>query len=333
MENVREVKIAVIGGGPAGLAAALAANENGVDAKDILIIEREESLGGILKQCIHSGFGLHRFGEELTGPEYAHRYVEMVKDAEIPYLCNAMVLELDGGERNGKKTIKATSSIDGIVTIKADAVILAMGCRERPRGALTIAGERPAGIYTAGTAQKYVNIMGYMPGKRVVILGSGDIGLIMARRMTLEGAQVIQICEIAPKISGLARNVQQCVSDFGIPLRLSCTVVKVHGTERLEGVTIADVDEFFNPRPSTERYLACDTLLLSCRLIPENDLSRAAGIDIDPRTNGAVCGEDNQTSIPGIFACGNVRKVFDLVDNVSKDAVLAGTAAAEYIRG
>ncbi len=334
MENVREVKIAVIGGGPAGMSAALAAYENGVAAKDILIIEREESLGGILKQCIHSGFGLHRFKEELTGPEYAHRYVEMIKEAKIPYLCNAMVLELNGGDGKDKKTIKATSSVDGIVTIKADSVILAMGCRERPRGALTIAGERPAGIYTAGTAQKYVNIMGYMPGKKVVILGSGDIGLIMARRMTLEGAQVLQICEIAPKISGLARNVQQCVSDFGIPLRLSCTVVKVHGRERVEGVTIADVDENFNPKPGTERYLECDTLLLSCGLIPENDLSRAAGIDIDPRTNGAVCSEeDDQTSIPGIFACGNVRKVFDLVDNVSKDAVVAGTAAAEYVRG
>lgn len=332
MENVREVKIAVIGGGPAGLAAALAANENGVKAEDILIIEREESLGGILKQCIHSGFGLHRFGEELTGPEYAHRYVQMVKDAKIPYLCNAMVLELDGGN-GGTKTIKATSSEVGIVTIKAQAVVLAMGCRERPRGALTIAGERPAGIYTAGTAQKYVNIMGFMPGKKVVILGSGDIGLIMARRMTLEGAQVVQICEIMPKISGLARNVQQCVSDFGIPLRLNCTVVKVHGRERVEGVTVADVDENLDPKPGTERFIKCDTLLLSCGLIPENDLSRAAGIDIDPRTNGAVCDDNDQTSIPGIFACGNVRKVFDLVDNVSKDAVKAGTAAAEYIRG
>ncbi len=332
MENVREVKIAVIGGGPAGLAAALAANENGVKAEDILIIEREESLGGILKQCIHSGFGLHRFGEELTGPEYAHRYVQMVKEAKIPYLCNAMVLELDGGN-GGTKTIKATSSEVGIVTIKAQAVVLAMGCRERPRGALTIAGERPAGIYTAGTAQKYVNIMGFMPGKKVVILGSGDIGLIMARRMTLEGAQVVQICEIMPKISGLARNVQQCVSDFGIPLRLNCTVVKVHGRERVEGVTVADVDENLDPKPGTERFIKCDTLLLSCGLIPENDLSRAAGIDIDPRTNGAVCDDNDQTSIPGIFACGNVRKVFDLVDNVSKDAVKAGTAAAEYIRG
>lgn len=332
MENIIKTQIAVIGGGPAGLAAALAANESGIKAEDILVIEREETLGGILKQCIHSGFGLHRFNEELTGPEYAHRYVEMLKEAKIPYLCNAMVLKLDGGN-GGEKTILATTSDQGIVTIKAQAVILAMGCRERPRGALAIAGERPAGIYTAGTAQKYVNLMGFMPGKKVVILGSGDIGLIMARRLTLEGAQVLQICEIMPKISGLARNVQQCVSDFGIPLRLSCTVIKVHGRERVEGVTIADVDENLNPKPGTERFIKCDTLLLSCGLIPENDLSIAAGIDIDPRTNGAVCDKDDQTSIPGIYACGNVRKVFDLVDNVSKDAVVAGHAAAAYVRG
>jgi len=329
MENIKKVSIAVIGGGPAGLAAALAAKENGIPAEEILIIEREETLGGILKQCIHSGFGLHRFGEELTGPEYAHRYVEMVKEAKIPSICNAMVLELNGET----KTLKASSSDFGILTIEAKAIILAMGCRERPRGALTIAGERPSGIYTAGTAQKYVNIMGYMPGKKVVILGSGDIGLIMARRMALEGAQVLQICEIMPKISGLARNVQQCVSDFGIPLRLNCTVVKVHGKERVEGVTIADVDENLNPKPNTERYITCDTILLSCGLIPENDLSRAAGIEIDPKSNGAVCDDKCQTSIPGIFACGNVHKVHDLVDHVSEEAVVAGTAAAEFVRG
>lgn len=333
MDNIRETSVAVIGGGPAGLAAALAAVEAGTPAEEVLIIEREETLGGILKQCIHSGFGLHRFGEELTGPEYAHRYVEMVKDADIPYLCDTMVLDLEAGKDGREHKITATNSADGILTIKAKAVVLAMGCRERPRGALDIAGERPAGIYTAGTAQKYVNLMGYMPGKKVVILGSGDIGLIMARRLTLEGAQVLQICEIMPKISGLARNVQQCVSDFGIPLRLNCTVIKVHGKERVEGVTIADVDEKLQPKAGTERYIACDTLLLSCGLIPENELSRKAGLEMDLKTGGPVCGDDRQTSAPGIFACGNVRKVFDLVDNVSKDAAAAGAAAAAYIRG
>lgn len=335
MENIKSVKIAVIGGGPAGLAAALAAAENGIAPQDILIIEREESLGGILKQCIHSGFGLHRFGEELTGPEYAHRYVEMVKEAGVPYLCSAMVLKLVAAKdsEDGLNTIIATGAEVGMVTIKAKAVILAMGCRERPRGALTIAGERPAGIYTAGTAQKYVNLMGFMPGKKVVILGSGDIGLIMARRLTLEGAKVLQICEIMPKISGLARNVQQCVTDFGIPLRLNCTVIKVHGRERVEGVTVANVDDNLNPIPGTEKYIECDTLLLSCGLIPENDLTREAGIDIEPRTNGALCNESCETSAKGIFACGNVHKVHDLVDHVSEEAVVAGEAAAEYIKG
>jgi len=327
MENVLNVKLAIIGGGPAGMAAALSAYENGIKADDILIIEREESLGGILKQCIHSGFGLHKFNEELTGPEYAHRYVDMVKNAKIGYLVNAMVTEFDGE----CKTLICASQEKGIVTVKAESIILAMGCRERARGSLAINGERPAGIYTAGTAQKYVNILGYMPGTKVVILGSGDIGLIMARRLTLEGAKVVMVCEIANKISGLQRNVQQCISDFGIPLRLSCTVVKVHGKERVEGVTVANVDDNFNPIPGTEKFLACDTLLLSCGLIPENDLSQKAGIAIDPKTNGCITGKDCQTNIPGIFACGNVHHVHDLVDNVSKQAEIAGKAAAEYL--
>lgn len=329
MENEIKVRIAIIGGGPAGLAAALAAKEEGIGPKDILIIEREETLGGILKQCIHSGFGLHRFNEELTGPEYAHRYVEMVKEAGISYLCNAMVLSFDADE----KMITAAVTGKGIATIKCDAIILAMGCRERPRGALAIYGERPAGVFTAGTAQKYVNILGYMPGKKVVILGSGDIGLIMARRLTLEGAKVMQICEIMPKISGLQRNVQQCVTDFGIPLRLSCTVVKVHGAKRVEGVTVANVDDKLNPIPGTEKYIECDTLLLSCGLIPENDLSKAAGIDIDPKSNGAICDDRLMTSKAGVFACGNVHKVHDLVDHVSEEAELAGANAAKYILG
>lgn len=327
MDNEMNVKIAIIGGGPAGLAAALSAAEEGIDPKEVLIIEREESLGGILKQCIHSGFGLHRFNEELTGPEYAHRYIEMVKEKGISYLCNAMVLSFDAEN----KIITAAVTGRGIVLVKAEAIILAMGCRERPRGALPIYGERPAGIFTAGTAQKYVNILGYMPGKKVVILGSGDIGLIMARRLTLEGAKIMQICEIMPKISGLQRNVQQCVSDFGIPLRLSCTVIKVHGKERVEGVTVANVDDKLNPIPGTEKFIECDTLLLSCGLIPENDLSNAAGLRIDPKTNGTVCDEKLMTSASGIFACGNVHKVHDLVDHVSEEAEEAGKNAAEYI--
>jgi len=327
MENEISVKLAIIGGGPAGMAAALAAYESGIKNNEILIIEREESLGGILKQCIHSGFGLHRFNEELTGPEYAHRYVEMIKDAGISYLENAMVIDMDANN----KVLVAACQDKGIVTIKAESIVLAMGCRERARGSLNIDGERPAGIYSAGTAQKYVNILGYMPGTKVVILGSGDIGLIMARRLTLEGAKVVMVCEIANKISGLARNVQQCVSDFGIPLRLSCTVVKVHGKERVEGVTIANVDDNFKPIPKTEKFIACDTLLLSCGLIPENDLSLKAGIAIDPKTNACITGDDCQTNIPGIFACGNVHHVHDLVDNVSKQAELAGKEAAKYL--
>ncbi|MBO5315452.1 MAG: FAD-dependent oxidoreductase [Clostridia bacterium] len=318
--------LVIIGGGPAGMAAAVAAREAGV--KDILILERDEALGGILRQCIHNGFGLHRFGEELTGPEYAARYEEMVKNMGIPYMTGTIVIEI-----NDKKQVTAMSPEKGIFTIDAGAVILAMGCRERPKGALNIAGTRPAGIYTAGTAQKFVNMKGYMPGKKVVILGSGDIGLIMARRMTLEGAEVKAVCELMPYSGGLARNIEQCLNDFNIPLLLSHTVVDIKGKERLEGVTIAKVDENRAPIPSSEQYIECDTLLLSCGLIPENELTRSAGIELDKVTGGAVVNGNRETEIPGIFACGNVLHVHDLVDYVSEEAAIAGQAAAEYLKG
>ena len=324
MSEARNVGILIIGGGPAGLSAAVSAYEAG--ARDILILEREETLGGILKQCIHSGFGLHRFGEELTGPEYAHRYIQKVLEYKIPYLLNTMVTGLAAD-----KTVTAVNSEDGIFEIKAKAVILAMGCRERSRGALNIPGTRPAGIYTAGTAQKYVNLMGYMPGKEVVILGSGDIGLIMARRMTLEGAKVKLCCDILPVPGGLPRNIEQCLNDFGIPLRLSCTVSEIHGRDRITGVTLVSVDENRKPSPGSEEYVSCDTLLLSCGLIPENELSRGAGIEIDPKTSGPVTGENLQTSIEGVFACGNVHHVHGLVDDVSIQADIAGKAAAQYV--
>ena len=318
--------LVIIGGGPAGMAAAVAAREAGV--KDILILERDEALGGILRQCIHNGFGLHRFGEELTGPEYAARYEEMVKNMGIPYMTGTIVIEI-----NDKKQVTAMSPEKGIFTIDAGAVILAMGCRERPKGALNIAGTRPAGIYTAGTAQKFVNMKGYMPGKKVVILGSGDIGLIMARRMTLEGAEVKAVCELMPYSGGLERNIEQCLNDFNIPLLLSHTVVDIKGKERLEGVTIAKVDENRAPIPSSEQYIECDTLLLSCGLIPENELTRSAGIELDKVTGGAVVNGNRETEIPGIFACGNVLHVHDLVDYVSEEAAIAGQAAAEYLKG
>ena len=318
--------LVIIGGGPAGMAAAVAAREAGV--KDILILERDEALGGILRQCIHNGFGLHRFGEELTGPEYAARYEEMVKNMGIPYMTGTIVIEI-----NNKKQVTAMSPERGIFTIDAGAVILAMGCRERPKGALNIAGTRPAGIYTAGTAQKFVNMKGYMPGKKVVILGSGDIGLIMARRMTLEGAEVKAVCELMPYSGGLARNIEQCLNDFNRPLLLSHTVVDIKGKERLEGVTIAKVDENRAPIPGSEQYIECDTLLLSCGLIPENELTRSAGIELDRVTGGAVVNGNRETEIPGIFACGNVLHVHDLVDYVSEEAGIAGRAAAEYLRG
>ena len=318
--------LVIIGGGPAGMSAAIAAYESGI--RDILILERDEHLGGILQQCIHNGFGLHKFGEELTGPEYAWKYEKQVRALGIEYKCNTMVLDL-----SADKVITATNSEDGIFQIQAKAVILAMGCWERPKGALQIAGSRPAGIYSAGTAQKFVNQKGYLPGKQVVILGSGDIGLIMARRMTLEGANVHAVCEIMPYSGGLARNIQQCLHDFNIPLKLSHTVVEIHGKERLEGVTIAQVDENRRPIAATGEYIPCDTLLLSVGLIPENELSKAAQVKICATTNGAIVDQDRQTSVPGIFACGNVLHVHDLVDFVSQEAEIAGKAAAEYIRG
>ncbi|MBQ7597269.1 MAG: FAD-dependent oxidoreductase [Clostridia bacterium] len=316
--------LVVIGGGPAGMAAALKAKECGV--KKILILERAETLGGILEQCIHAGFGLHYFGEELTGPEYAHRFIEQVEQTDIEVKVDTMVLEIRTGN-----VVVATNNIDGLLEISATAIILAMGCRERPRGALDIPGSRASGIMTAGTAQKYVNLDGYMPGKKIVILGSGDIGLIMARRMTLEGAKVEMVCELMPFSGGLQRNITQCLDDLGIPLKLSCTVIKTHGIERLEGVTIANVDEHRQPIPGTEQYVECDTLLLSVGLIPENELTRMAGIIIDPVTNGAIVDEHRQTSRPGVFACGNVLQVHDLVDYVTAESQIAGEGAAAYI--
>ena len=318
--------LVIIGGGPAGMAAAVSAYEAGV--RDILILERDNALGGILRQCIHNGFGLHRFGEELTGPEYAARYEKMVHELQIPYMLDTMVIEV-----SADKTVTAMNREMGIFTIEAGAIILAMGCRERPKGALNIAGTRPSGIFTAGTAQKFVNMKGYMPGREVVILGSGDIGLIMARRMTLEGASVKAVCELMPYSGGLARNIEQCLNDFNIPLRLSHTVVNIHGKERLEGVTIARVDENRRSIKESEEYIPCDTLLLSCGLIPENELTKGAGICLDRVTNGAVVDGDRETEIPGIFACGNVLHVHDLVDYVSEESAIAGKAAAKHIAG
>ena len=320
------MQLVIVGGGPAGMAAAVAAYEEGI--RDLVILEREDSLGGILKQCIHNGFGLHRFGEELTGPEYAYRYEKQVRELNIPFMTDTMVIDIDKN-----KTITAMNKEKGIFLIDAKAIILAMGCRERPRGALNTPGTRPAGVYTAGTAQKYVNMKGYMPGKEVVILGSGDIGLIMARRMTLEGAKVHAVCELMPYSGGLARNIEQCLNDFDIPLKLSHTVVDIHGKERLTGVTIAKVDENRRPIPGTEEYIPCDTLLLSCGLIPENELTRGAGITLDRVTNGAIVDGGRETEIEGVFACGNVLHVHDLVDFVSEEAVIAGRAASEYIMG
>ena len=317
--------IAIIGGGPAGMAAACAAYDAGV--KDVIIFDREDEMGGILRQCIHNGFGLHKLGKELTGPEYAAVYANMVKERGIKVYTNTTVLKL-----NEDKIITATNT-DGILKIKAKAVVLAMGCRERSRGALNICGTRPAGIYSAGTAQKLINCEGYMVGKRVVILGSGDIGLIMARRMSLEGAKVEAVCEIMPYSGGLTRNIVQCLEDYNIPLYLSTTVAEIHGRERLEGVTIAEVDANRQPIESTKRYIPCDTLLLSCGLIPENELTVGAGINIDRITSGAVVDQYRQTEIEGVFACGNVLQVHDLVDYVSDEAEIAGKGAAKYVMG
>ena len=318
--------LVVVGGGPAGMAAALKAKEEGVEK--IVILERAETLGGILEQCIHTGFGLHYFGEELSGPEYAYRFIEQVEKTDIEVKVDTMVTEIRDGN-----VVVATNNTDGIIEIEAGAVILAMGCRERPRGAINIAGSRCSGIMTAGTAQKYVNIDGYMPGHKIVILGSGDIGLIMARRMTLEGAEVKAVCELMPYSGGLTRNIVQCLEDFGIPLRLSWTVVKTHGRERLEGVTIANVDEKLQPIPGTEEYIECDTLLLSCGLIPENELSKDVGVELDRVTNGPVVDEYRETLHKGIFACGNVLQVHDLVDYVTEESQIAGKGAADYIFG
>lgn len=317
--------LVVIGGGPGGLAAAIEARNNGVE--NILVIERDKELGGILQQCIHNGFGLHEFKEELTGPEYAERFIKKLKEKNIEYKLDTMVLEV-----TPEKIVHAINTVDGYMMIEAKAIVLAMGCRERTRGAISIPGERPAGVFTAGTAQRFINMEGYMVGKKVLILGSGDIGLIMARRMTLEGAEIQAVVELMPFSGGLARNIAQCLNDYNIPLYLSHTVVDIKGKERVEGVTIAKVDENRRPIPGTEIEYECDTLLLSVGLIPENDISRKTGIVIDRRTSGPVVNEMMETSIPGIFACGNVVHVHDLVDFVSAEARKAGKAAAKFVK-
>lgn len=318
--------IVIIGGGPAGLAAAVSARKSGIEK--ILILERDKELGGILNQCIHNGFGLHTFKEELTGPEYAQRFIDQVLEEKIEYKLNTMVMDI-----SSDRIVTAMSREDGMYQIKAGAVILAMGCRERPRGALNIPGYRPAGIFSAGTAQRLVNMEGYMPGREVVILGSGDIGLIMARRMTLEGAKVKVVAELMPYSGGLKRNIVQCLDDFGIPLKLSHTVVDIEGKEHLTAVTIAEVDKNNKPIPGTEERYTCDTLLLSCGLIPENELSRNAGVEMSPVTSGPVVNESLETNIPGVFACGNVLHVHDLVDYVSEEATRAGANAAKFVKG
>lgn len=324
--------LVIIGGGPAGLSAAVAAYDAGV--RDMVILERDLNAGGILRQCIHNGFGLHRFGEELTGPEYADRYHKMALERGISIKTGATVLDVTPSEEEGVAAyVTAISEAEGMFTLRAGAVVLAMGCRERSKGALNIAGTRPAGIFSAGTAQRFVNMEGYMPGRKVVILGSGDIGLIMARRMTLEGAEVKAVCELMPYSGGLARNITQCLDDFGIPLMLSHTVTKIHGKERLTGVTVSKVDEKRRPIPGSEIYFECDTLLLSVGLIPENELTRGAGIGMDGITGGATVDQYRQTSLKGVFACGNVLHVHDLVDYVSEEAALAGTSAATHLRG
>ena len=321
---MKEYELVIIGGGPAGLAAAVAARDHGVSG--ILILERDRELGGILNQCIHNGFGLHTFHEELTGPEYAQRFEDQVFERGIEYKLNTMVMDI-----SPDKVVTAMNREDGLFEIKAKAVILAMGCRERPRGALIIPGYRPAGIYSAGTAQRLVNMEGFMPGREVVILGSGDIGLIMARRMTLEGAKVKVVAELMPYSGGLKRNIVQCLDDYGIPLKLSHTVVDIKGKERLEGVTLAQVDDKLKPIPGTEEFYSCDTLLLSVGLIPENELSGSMGVELSRVTSGPVVNDILETSIEGVFACGNVLHVHDLVDFVSQEAAEAGKNAARYV--
>jgi len=318
--------IVIIGGGPAGMAAAVKAKQAG--ANDVLIIDREKTLGGILNQCIHNGFGLKRFSKELTGPEFAYELEKCVKEEKIDCLLDTMVTDV-----TKDKVITATNEKDGVFQIEAKAIILAMGCRERSRGALAIPGTRPAGVFTAGSAQKYINLMGYLPGRNVLILGSGDIGLIMARRMTLEGANVKAVCEIMPYSAGLTRNIVQCLDDYNIPLKLSHTITEIHGKDRVEGVTISAVDEKRQPIAGTEEYIECDTVLLSVGLIPENELSKRIGVELDPVTNGAVVNESRETNIPGIFACGNVLHVHDLADFAAEEAEIAGEAAVKYICG
>lgn len=322
---MKSYDIVIIGGGPAGLAAAVSAKKSGIES--ILILERDRELGGILNQCIHNGFGLHTFREELTGPEYAERFISQIKELEIEYRLNTMVMNISPG-----KLVTAVNREEGMFELQAEAVILAMGCRERPRGALNIPGYRPAGIYSAGTAQRLVNMEGVLPGREVVILGSGDIGLIMARRMTLEGAEVKAVAELMPYSGGLKRNIVQCLDDYDIPLKLSHTVVDIRGKERVEGVTLAEVDGQGKPIPGTEEYYTCDTLLLSVGLVPENELSRGMGVELNPVTSGPKVNESLETSLEGVFACGNVLHVHDLVDFVSEEAAAAGRHAAAYVK-
>ena len=322
---MKNYDIVIIGGGPAGLAAAVSAKENGIGS--ILILERDNELGGILNQCIHNGFGLHTFKEELTGPEYADRFIQQVNRLQIEYKLNTMVMDISPA-----KKVTAMNRSEGMFEIQAKAVILAMGCRERARGALNIPGYRPAGIFSAGTAQRLVNMEGYMPGREVVILGSGDIGLIMARRMTLEGAKVKVVAELMPYSGGLKRNIVQCLDDYGIPLKLSHTVVDIKGKERVEGVVLAEVDQKGTPIAGTEEFYSCDTLLLSVGLIPENELSRGMGVEMNPVTSGPKVNESLETNMDGVFACGNVLHVHDLVDYVSEEAAAAGRNAAAYVK-
>ncbi|MCM1154968.1 MAG: NAD(P)/FAD-dependent oxidoreductase [Roseburia sp.] len=323
---MEEYDIVIIGGGPAGLAAAVSAKRNGIDS--IVILDRNNELGGILNQCIHNGFGLHTFQEELTGPEYAGRFIGQVRELDIEYRLDTMVIDV-----SPEKVVEATNRKDGLFSIRARAVILAMGCRERPRGALNIPGYRPAGIFSAGTAQRMINMEGYMPGKEAVILGSGDIGLIMARRMTLEGAKVKLVAEVMPYSGGLKRNIVQCLEDYDIPLKLRHTIIDVKGKERLEGIVLAQVDDRGKPVSGTEEFYSCDTLLLSVGLIPENEISRGMGIEMNPATSGPKVDESLETNIEGVFACGNVLHVHDLVDFVSEEAAIAGKNAAAYVKG